>query len=145
MNHRRHTRSPLTFSVLHVGCVEEDSPEVLLIEAIGFEPIAPRAQRSGNAHSLSLSMMSFSCAAGLNVTRANRNVDGFSIPGRAASAFYDRVKAILPETVIFFPLSLDESQLLAFVDDSLTGRVLFNGGMILCGLRRLSLLAGAAG
>jgi hypothetical protein len=76
-------------------------------------------------------MMNYRCATGLNVACANRNIYRLSIPGGIAPTLYDRVKAILPETVIFFPLSRNESQFLTFADYSLAGRVLFSGGMIL--------------
>jgi len=87
--------------------------------------------------------MAFSCAAGLNIARADRNSDGPSISCGAAPTLYDRVKAISPETVVFFILSLDESQFLAFAEYSLASRVTFDGRMILSGLRGLSLRAGA--
>jgi hypothetical protein len=75
--------------------------------------------------------MAFRRATGLNFACADWHADGLSIPGGTTPALYDRVKAILPETVIFFPLSRNESQFLTFADYSLAGRVLFSGGMIL--------------
>ena len=89
-------------------------------------------------------MLTFSCAAGLNVACADRNADGLSIPRGAAPALYDRVKAIFPETIIFFPLPRNESQFLALADYSLASRVTFNGGMILPDMVGLSFLAVAA-
>lgn len=63
-----------------------------------------------------------SCATGLHVIWANGNFDGFTVTcGRAP--VHDWVKAISPETIIFFPLSLNESQSPALVDDSLASWV----------------------
>src|SRR6202035_2860241 len=89
--------------------------------------------------SLCLLVVAFNCAAGLYVAGANRNAQGFSIPGSTSAAFYDWVEAILPETVIFFPLPRNESQLLAFADDSLASRITLNRRMILRSLIRLGL------
>jgi len=94
---------------------------------------------------LSLLVMAFRCAAGLNVSWADRNVNGLSVSRGAASALYDRVKAIFPKTVIFFPLPLNESQVLAFVDYPLASRIMFSDGMILRSLGGLRLLIGAGG
>src|SRR5271170_2286475 len=87
----------------------------------------------------SLFVMAFGGAARLNVARVDRNADRLTIPGGVAP-FQHRVKAIFPETIIFFPLSLNESQLLALADDSLASRVMFSGAMILStlGLRLLA-------
>jgi len=74
--------------------------------------------------------MAFGRAAGLHVALTDWNSDGLSIAGSRGAAFYDRVKAILPQTIVFFPLSLDESQSLAFADDSLASRVTFDGPML---------------
>jgi len=93
---------------------------------------------------LSLPVMAFNCAAGLNIARADRNADRLSIPGGTAAA-YDRVKAILPETVIFLPLPRNESEFPAFADYSLASRVMLDGGAILSGPGRLSLRAGTDG
>jgi hypothetical protein len=90
-------------------------------------------------------MMTFRCAAGLNVARVDRNADGLSIPGGSTPALYDRVEAISPQTIIFFPLPLNEPQSFAFADYSLASRVMFSGGMILRGLGGLSLLGGTVG
>jgi hypothetical protein len=89
--------------------------------------------------------MAFRCAAGLNIACADRNADGLSIPCGSAAALYDRVKAIFPETVIFLPLPLNESQSVALADYSLASRVMFSGRMILSALVGMSLLADAAG
>ena len=89
--------------------------------------------------------MTFGCAAGLNVARGDRNADGLSVPGGSTPALYDRVEAISPETIIFFPLPLNESQSFAFADYSLASRIMFSGGMILHALGGLSLLAGTVG
>jgi hypothetical protein len=88
--------------------------------------------------------MALRCAAGLDVTCADRNRNGLTIPGGAAVAFYDGVKAIFPEAIIFFPLPLNESQVFAFVDYFLARGVMF-AGMSLRGLGGLSLLGGDAG
>jgi len=90
-------------------------------------------------------VMAFRCAAGLNVAGADRNADGLSISCGAAVASHDRVKAIFPETIIFFPLPLNESQSVAFADDSLASRIMFSGGVILSAFVGMSLLADAAG
>jgi hypothetical protein len=90
-----------------------------------------------------LFMMAFGCAAGLNVARTDRDADGLSIPGRTAAALYDRVKAISPKTIIFFPLPRNETQFLALADYSLASGVLFNGGTVLSASGGLSLRAGA--
>jgi hypothetical protein len=79
-------------------------------------------------------MMAFRCATGLNFACADRHADGLSIPGGTTPALYDRVKAIFPEAIIFFPLPLNETQVLALVDDFLASRVLFSGGVILAAL-----------
>jgi hypothetical protein len=89
--------------------------------------------------------MAFRCATGLDVVLADRNPDGLSISGRVAPTLYDRVKAIFPETIIFFILSLNESQFLAFAEYSLASGVTFDGSMILSTPGGLSLRAGAAG
>jgi hypothetical protein len=94
---------------------------------------------------LSLPVLAFSCAAGLNVARADRNADGLSIPSGSAAALHDWVKAIPPETVVFFPLPLNKAQLFAFGDYSLARRVTLDGVVILSALRGLSLLGGAGG
>jgi hypothetical protein len=78
-----------------------------------------------------LPVMAFRGATGLNFARADRHADGFSISGGTTPALYDRVKAVFPETIIFFPLSLNETQVLALVDDFLASRILFSRGVIL--------------
>jgi hypothetical protein len=90
-------------------------------------------------------MLAVGCATGLNIARADRNTDGLSIPSGTASALHDRVKAVLPETIVFFPLPLNKAQLFAFGDYSLTSRVTLDGVVILSALRGLSLLCGAGG
>jgi hypothetical protein len=75
--------------------------------------------------------MAFRRATGLNFACADWHADGLSIPGGTTPALYDRVKAILPEAIILFPLSLNETQVLALVDNFLASRVLFNSGVIL--------------
>ena len=89
--------------------------------------------------------MAFNCATGLDIARADRNADGFSIAGGAAPAFYDRVKTILPKAIVFFPLPHNEPKVLAFIDDSLASRVLFSGGMVLGGPGSLCLRGGTDG
>jgi hypothetical protein len=78
-----------------------------------------------------LPVMAFRGATGLNFARADRHADGFSISGGTTPALYDRVKAVFPEAIIFFPLSLNETQVLALIDDFLASRVLFSRGLIL--------------
>jgi hypothetical protein len=90
-------------------------------------------------------MMACRGTAGLNVTRADRDIDGLSIPCGTAPTFYDRVKAIFPEAIVFLPLSFNEPEVPALIEYSLTSRVLFNSGMILGGPGSLSLLADTAG
>jgi len=88
----------------------------------------------------SLLVMAYSGAAGLNVACTHRDVNGLSISRGAAHALYDRVKAILPETIVFLPLPWNESEVLAFADYFLASRVALGGGMR---ARGWSLLAGA--
>ena len=88
--------------------------------------------------------MAFRCAAGLNVAFADRDADWLSIPCSSAAAFYDRVEAVSPETVIFFPLPLNESQFLAFADYPLTRRIMLSGAVLPTPMD-LSLLAGDDG
>ena len=94
---------------------------------------------------LYLLVMTFGRAAGLNVVRVDGNTDGLSIPRGVAPAMYDRVKAVFPEAVVFFVLPRNESQPLAFADDSLASWVAFGGGVTLSGLGGLSLRDGAGG
>ena len=79
-------------------------------------------------------MLAFSRAAGLNVARADRHADGFSIPSGSAPTLHDRIKAIPPETIVFFPLPINKAQLFAFGEYSLASRVIFSRGVILCAL-----------
>src|SRR5580693_562342 len=82
----------------------------------------------------SLLMLAFSRTTGLNVARADRYADGLSIPSGTAPALHDRVKAILPETIVFFPLPLNKAQLFTFGEYPLASRVTFSRGVILCAL-----------
>jgi len=75
--------------------------------------------------------MAFSSPAGLNIAGVDRDVHGFPISGRSAAALHNGIKAIFPKTVIFFPLSLNVSQLLTFGDDPLASRVTLSSGMTL--------------
>ena len=75
--------------------------------------------------------MRFCRATGLNIAGTDRDIHRVPVLAGLAAAFYDRVKAVFPEAVIFFPLTLNETQVLALVDDFLASRVLFNSGVIL--------------
>ena len=89
--------------------------------------------------------MAFCCAAALNIAGADRNTNGLSIPCGATPTLYHRVKAILPQAIVFFPLPHNEAQVFALIDDSLASRVLLSGGMILRSPGGLSLLADTGG
>lgn len=89
--------------------------------------------------------MAFRCSAGLDIAGTDRNGNRFSVARGVALALYHRIKAIFPEAVIFFPFPLDESQFLAFADDSLASRIMLDCGVILSALGWLSLRAGGAG
>jgi hypothetical protein len=91
----------------------------------------PSTYASSNCGLLRLPVMAFRRATGLNFACADRHADGLSISGGTTPALYDRVKAVFPEAIIFFPLSLNETQVLALVDDFLASRVLFSRGVIL--------------
>jgi hypothetical protein len=101
-------------------------------------------QDAPTINSIALLAMTFGCAAGLDVAGADWNAYRLSIPGSAATALYDRVKAIFPKTIVFFPLALDKPQFSTFADDSLAGLVMFSGCVILYG-PRLHLRAGTHG
>ena len=101
------------------------------IKSVDCRAGAPSTQASLKRTFLRLPVMAFRRSTGLNFAGAHRNADGLSIAGGTAATLNDRVKAIFPEAIIFFPLSLNETQILALVDDFLASRVLFNGGVIL--------------
>jgi hypothetical protein len=75
--------------------------------------------------------MRFGRATGLNIAGTDRDIHRVPVLAGLAAAFYDRVKAVFPEAVIFFPLSLNESLAAAFRNNSLTGRIAFRGSMIM--------------
>ena len=91
------------------------------------EPVVETSSELGNVSLLPHLAGAGGCsAAGLNVALADGNADRLAV-ARGLSALDHRVKAVFPQAIVLFPLAVNESQVAAFAEDALTGRVSFRG------------------